>query len=298
MSFPRSMTGFGRGDQSGDISANIWSVEIKSVNHRFCDIRLKMSHLLNPLEDKIKKLVARSFSRAHVDVVITSTGSQTSSSKLVVDHGLSAEYHACLQDLSKELELNTSNSDLLRLVANYPQVITAEKQEQDTLEIWESLKPAIEAALTEATSMREDEGTHLKNDLNERLHDFAKVIDEIETVLPELLELRKKNLEDKIGKLLNGVDLDPIRLAQEVVILTDKADVTEEVVRLHSHIDQFQAFLDLDEAVGRRLDFLLQEFLREINTLASKITSSSIAHQTVALKSEIEKMREQVQNLE
>ena len=295
MSFPRSMTGFGRGDQTGNIG---WSVEIKSVNHRFCDIKLKMSHLLNPLEDKIKKLVAQSFSRAHVDVVITSIGTQSNSTKLVVDHKLGAEYHACLQDLSAQLKLNTSDTDLIQLVATYPQVITTEKQEQDTLEIWESLHPAIAAALAESTSMREDEGTHLKNDLNERLHDFAGVIDEIEKVLPELLELRKKNLQSKIEKLLNGIDLDPMRLAQEIVILTDKADVTEEVVRLHSHIDQFQAFLDLDEAVGRRLDFLLQEFLREINTLASKITSSSIAHQTVALKSEIEKMREQVQNLE
>ncbi len=295
MSFPRSMTGFGRGDHNGNTS---WSVEIKSVNHRFCDIRLKMSHLLNPLEDKIKKLVAQSFSRAHVDVVITNTSTTGNTTKLVVDHDLSREYHSCLQNLSTELGLNTSSTDILRLVATYPQVIISEKQDQDIQEIWKNLQPAILSALSESTSMRENEGTHLKNDLNQRLADFSGVINEIDTILPELLELRKKNLDEKIAKLLNGIDLDPMRLAQEVVILTDKADVTEEVVRLHSHIDQFQSFLDLDEPVGRRLDFLLQEFLREINTLASKITSSSIAHQTVALKSEIEKMREQVQNLE
>lgn len=295
MSFPRSMTGFGRGDHQGK---STWSVEIKSVNHRFCDIRLKMSHLLNPLEDRIKKQVAASFSRAHVDVVITNTGSSTDTSKLVVDHDLSREYHACLQDLSSGLALNTNESDILHLVATYPQVIRSEKQEQDMDEVWQDLHPAIETALAESIAMRENEGTHLKNDLNTRLKDFAQVISEIDTALPELLERRKKNLEEKITKLLSGIDLDPMRLAQEVVILTDKADVTEEVVRLRSHIDQFQAFLDLHEPVGRRLDFLLQEFLREINTLASKITSSSIAHQTVALKSEIEKMREQVQNLE
>lgn len=295
MSFPRSMTGFGRGDQSGD---NGWSVEIKSVNHRFCDIRIKMPHLLNPLEDRIKKLVAASFSRGHVDVVITQTGSTTSTNTLVVDLPLSREYHACLTKLASDLELNTSQSDIMRLVATYPSVIVSEKQEQDMMEIWDVLKPAIVAALEESVAMREDEGHHLKKDLGQRLDEFSQVITDIDQVLPELLELRKKNLEEKLAKLLNGIDLDPMRLAQEVVILTDKADVTEEVVRLHSHIDQFQAFLDLDEAVGRRLDFLLQEFLREINTLASKITSSSIAHQTVALKSEIEKMREQVQNLE
>lgn len=295
MSFPRSMTGFGRGDQTG---ANGWSVEIKSVNHRFCDIRLKMSHLLNPLEDRIKKLISTSFSRAHVDVVITRTGSTSSTSTLVVDHDLSQEYYSCLQNLATDLDLDTSHSELLRLVATYPQVIVSEKQEQDVDEVWNNLQPAISAALHESLAMRENEGHHLKNDLNQRLNDFSKVIAEIDKVLPELLEQRKNNLEDKITKLLNGIDLDPLRLAQEVVILTDKADVTEEVVRLHSHIDQFQAFLDLNEPVGRRLDFLLQEFLREINTLASKISSSAIAHQTVALKSEIEKMREQVQNLE
>lgn len=295
MSFPRSMTGFGRGDHGVEA---IWSVEIKSVNHRFCDIRLKMTHHLNPLEDKIKKMVAASFSRAHVDVVITNTGSKSTATTLVVDRELSQEYHTCLKTLATNLEINTSPADLLRLIATYPQVITAEQRQQDTQEVWQALQPAIKAALLESTTMRENEGNNLKQDLQQRLHDFADVINEINTVLPELLELRKKNLEDKIANLLSGIDLDPMRLAQEVVILTDKADVTEEVVRLHSHIEQFADFLEMTEPVGRRLDFLLQEFLREINTLASKITSSSIAHQTVALKSEIEKMREQVQNLE
>lgn len=296
MSFPRSMTGFGRGDNTGETGS--WSVEIKSVNHRFCDIKVKTAQILGPLEDQIKKLVATSFSRAHVDVVITSTGSRSASTKLVVDQDLSREYHACLHSLATDLHIDTRDTDLLRLVATYPHVISAEKQEQDMQAIWEDLEPAINAALAESSSMREDEGDHLKKDLAERLQEFSKVISEINTVLPELLELRKKGLEEKITKLLNGVDLDPMRLAQEVVILTDKADVTEEVVRLHSHIGQFQAFLDLDEPVGRRLDFLLQEFLREINTLASKITSSSIAHKTVDLKSDIEKIREQVQNIE
>lgn len=295
MNFPRSMTGFGRGDHRAD---NSWSVEIKSVNHRFCDIKIKMPSFLNPLEDKIKKLVSCSFSRGHIDVVITSTGTTDNGTRLTVDHDLSRAYYNCLQTLSTNLDLDTGKADILRLVASYPQVIITEKQEQDMQEVWIGLEPAIITALAESCSMREDEGNHLKNDLSQRLHDFAGVIKTIETALPELLDLRKKNLENKIEKLLHGIDLDPMRLAQEVVILTDKADVTEEVVRLHSHIDQFQAFLDMDEPTGRRLDFLLQEFLREINTLASKITSSSIAHQTVALKSEIEKMREQVQNLE
>ena len=295
MNFPRSMTGFGRGDHIADSS---WSVEIKSVNHRFCDIKLKIPQILNPLEDPIKKLVADSFSRGHVDVIITSTSSTNTTTKLTVDHDLSRAYHNCLQTLATDLAINTSEADILHLVANYPNIIITEKQEQDMQEVWDNLQPAITAALAESRSMREDEGNHLKNDLKQRLQDFADVINDIKTILPELLELRKKNLETKIQKLLNEIDLDPMRLAQEVVILTDKADVTEEVVRLYSHIDQFQAFLNLAEPTGRRLDFLLQEFLREINTLASKITSSSIAHQTVALKSEIEKMREQVQNLE
>ncbi|MCI5138229.1 MAG: DUF1732 domain-containing protein, partial [Candidatus Electrothrix sp. AR1] len=137
-----------------------------------------------------------------------------------------------------------------------------------------------------------------KEELLQRLNNFAALVEKIEGMVPEVLEQRQQELKNRITKLLEGVDIDPVRLAQEAAIMADKADVTEEVVRLASHIDQFRAFMESDESVGRRLDFLLQEFLREVNTLASKISNSAIAHLGVEMKNEIEKLREQVQNIE
>ncbi len=296
MSFPRSMTGFGRGDN--EVDNHTWSVEVKSVNHRFCDIKAKIPRQLFALEDRIKKEISKSFSRGHVDVIITSSGTMETGKQLEVDHNLASQYKDCLVELGDHLDLECNPTALLKLVSLYPQVIRTIENDTDIETLWQQLKPAIDQACASSLEMRVQEGNHLKKDLLERLDIFAATVEDIKSKTPELLALRTANLEEKLAKRLEGVDIDPARLAQEVVILADKADVTEEVVRLDSHISQFQSFLDADEATGRRLDFLLQEFLREINTLASKISTSSVAHQTVELKNEMEKMREQVQNLE
>ncbi|MCI5128135.1 MAG: DUF1732 domain-containing protein, partial [Candidatus Electrothrix sp. AUS3] len=142
------------------------------------------------------------------------------------------------------------------------------------------------------------EGSSLKKELLQRLDNFAALVGKIENMIQEILGQRQQELRNRIAKLLEGMDIDPMRLAQETAIMADKADVTEEVVRLASHIGQFQGFMESNEPVGRRLDFLLQEFLREVNTLASKISSSTVAHLGVEMKNEIEKLREQVQNIE
>ncbi len=296
MSYPRSMTGFGRGDN--EVDNHTWSVEIKSVNHRFCDIKIKMPRQLFALEDRIKKEISQSFSRGHVDVIITSSGTMEAGRHLEVDHNLASQYKKCLVELSDHLDLACEPTALLKLISTYPQVIRAIDEDADTDTLWSQLQPAIDQACASSLVMRVQEGAHLKKDMLERLASFAATVEAIKEKTPELLALRTSNLEEKLTKRLDSIDLDPARLAQEVVILADKADVTEEVVRLDSHISQFRSFLDADEATGRRLDFLLQEFLREINTLASKISTSSVAHQTVELKNEMEKMREQVQNLE
>ncbi len=296
MSYPRSMTGFGRGDN--EIDNHTWSVEIKSVNHRFCDIKIKMPRQLFALEDRIKKEISQSFSRGHVDVIITSSGTMAAGSHLEVDHSLASQYKDCLVELGTHLDLTCDPTTILKLVSTYPQVIRTVDSEADAETLWQQLQPAIDQACTSSLAMRVQEGTNLKEDLLQRLDSFAATVEAIKDKTPELLALRTTNLEEKLAKRLEGIDIDPARLAQEVVILADKADVTEEVVRLDSHISQFRTFLDSEEATGRRLDFLLQEFLREINTLASKISTSSVAHQTVELKNEMEKMREQVQNLE
>ncbi len=296
MSFPRSMTGFGRGDS--EAHGQTWTVEIKSVNHRFLDLKMKMPRELSALEERIKKSVASVFSRAHVDVIITVSGTDQTSNQLSVNTALAREYSHTLIDLRKQLGLTHDNDSLISLVATFPGVISQEKKEADIEQSWQRLQPALDMALANSLTMREQEGANLAADLLERLETFAATVSTIEQQIPEIVALRQENLHDKINKLLDGMDIDPMRLAQEVVIMTDKADVTEEMVRLASHISQFKNFLSSDEPTGRKIDFLLQEFLREVNTLASKISNASVAHKSVEMKNDIEKIREQVQNLE
>jgi len=294
MTRPLSMTSFGRGAYSG--SARTWTVEVKSVNHRFCDIKVKMSRNYAALEEKIKKEVSAATTRGHIDVIVTVTGDLAENIKLVPNLPLAREYYQSLQDIQKEL--NLPDSPTLQMVAEYKDIITPVEIEEDMDVNWQELQQALATALQEALQMKIDEGQALKQDMVERLQQIQTTVTQISDQIPELVQLKKQNLEERLANLLDGVDLDPQRLAQEVSIISDKSDVTEELVRLQSHIQQFEAFLEADEPVGRRLDFLLQEFLREINTMASKINNTDVTHKTVELKNEVEKMREQVQNLE
>ncbi|MEN8141775.1 MAG: YicC/YloC family endoribonuclease [Thermodesulfobacteriota bacterium] len=296
MSFPRSMTGFGRGDHVAADGQNSWTVEVKSVNHRFLDVKVKMSKELLALEEKIKKEVATTFSRGHVDVIITTSGS--SASELRVDHNLAQDYCHQLIDLRKQLGLVTENDSLISLVATFPGVMSQSQKEVDAEECWQGLRPALGQALQDNLAMREQEGANLAADLKERLAAFTGAVERVEGQLPEIIAQRQQSLKERLERLLDEVDLDPARLAQEVVILTDKADVTEELIRLRSHISQFLSYLGSPEPSGRKLDFLLQEFLREVNTLASKINNSQVAVESVEMKNSTEKIREQVQNLE
>ena len=183
-------------------------------------------------------------------------------------------------------------------MASYPNVIYAMDETEDLEAVWDILRQALLQALELTWDMREREGLSLKNDLLARLDFLASTKEQIKEKIPELTVQKQVSLQERIAKLAKDVDIDPVRIAQEIAIIADKADVTEELVRLTSHIDQFRHFLNQQEPVGRRLDFLLQELLREINTMASKISDAGIAHQAVELKNELEKMREQVQNLE
>jgi uncharacterized protein (TIGR00255 family) len=289
------MTSFGRGDETDGTTG--WTVEIRTVNHKFCDIRIKIPRQLNSLEEKIKKEVTRYFSRGHVDVIITPTGLNTDSKEFHVNKTLARQYYKCLLQLKREMAIPASANDLT-LLANYPDVIKTIEQQIDVDQIWSSLQTVILQALNICQDMREREGVSLKKDLLERIDSIQDTVNGIETRIPDLVTQKKTALQERIVKLLANSEISPERFDQEVALLADKLDVTEEIVRLRSHINQFRHFLALNEPVGRRLDFLLQEFLREINTTASKISDASIAHLTVELKNEVEKIREQVQNLE
>ncbi|RJX29503.1 MAG: YicC family protein [Desulfurivibrio sp.] len=295
MKFPISMTAFGRGEQaSGNIG---WTVEIKSVNHRFCDIRIKIPRQYAALEERIKKEITPFYSRGHIEVVVTPAPNLAEAKTLGVNFPLARQYRNCLMELKTDLGLPGSGTELT-LVANYPNVIYAMDEAEDLEALWEVLRQALLQALELTRDMREREGLSLKNDLLARLEFLAGTREQIHDRVPELTGQKLALLQERIAKLTKDVDVDPTRIAQEIAIIADKADVTEELVRLTSHIEQFRHFLEQQEPVGRRLDFLLQEFLREINTMASKISDAGIAHQAVELKNELEKMREQVQNLE
>jgi uncharacterized protein (TIGR00255 family) len=297
MKYPLSMTGFGRGEKNDDAGRN-WTVELRSVNHRFLDIRVKITHQFAELEDFIKKEISRFYSRGHIEISVGIAGGQATAPELQVNLSLARQYRNCLYTLRQGLNLTTDHSNELELISGFKDVIIAVDRQENIEKVRLELQQALNQALENSLNMREQEGENLKKDLLARLGVLSATIDDIEEVIPLLLSKKEQSLKQRLDKLLAGIDLDPQRLAQEVAIIADKADITEEIVRLKSHISQFENFLGLAEPVGRRLDFLLQEFLREINTMASKIADADTAHLTVALKNEVEKMREQVQNLE
>jgi uncharacterized protein (TIGR00255 family) len=288
------MTGFGRGEATE--AERTWTAEIRTVNHRFLDQRVVLPRAFAGLEERVRKVVAAGQDRGRVEVSLSLAGKTSGGPLLTVDRDLARQYHLCLQELGEEFGLGPriQLADML----SQRDIITLQEQSPDLDLEWPLVEKAVCMALAECARMREQEGQALRRDLLDRLDHFAAIVKEIEYGIPEVLQQRQEELKIRIRKLLENVDLDPIRLAQETAIMADKADVTEEVVRLASHIDQFRAFMDSEEPVGRRLDFLLQEFLREVNTLASKISNADIAHLAVEMKNEIEKLREQVQNIE
>jgi uncharacterized protein (TIGR00255 family) len=291
------MTGFGRGECIG--SGKKSTVEIRSVNHRFLDIKVKMPRQYMVFEERIKKAVEVFYSRGHVDVSLDVLEEEAESGRLKIDLLLAREYFACLQTIKKELSLQGELD--LNIFAGLRDIIVPVRDEDYPAGsdlIWPVVSKSLDAALENCAAMRSQEGVALQEDLRKRLARFGQVADELEADLPDILKKRESVLKERLDTLLAGVAIDPQRLAQEMAIIVDKSDVTEELVRMRSHIQQFESFLKLNEPIGRRLDFLLQEFLRELNTVASKISDAEVAYMVVDLKTELEKMREQVQNLE
>ncbi len=291
---PRSMTGFGRGEAAED--GRSWVAEVRTVNHRFLDQRVILPRIFTALEEPVKKMVAAALDRGRVDITFSLHGVSTVEPQLVVNENIARQYHRCLQQLIEAYALDSEIT--LKDMLTQRDLISLEEPQSDMDAEWALISRALAAALKDCDMMREKEGQALQRDLLTRLEKFESIVDRIETRIPELLRQRQSDLKLRVNKLLEGVDLDPLRLAQETAIMADKSDVTEEITRLGSHIAQFRAFLVSDEPVGRRLDFLLQEFLREVNTLSSKIVNAGIAHLGVEMKNEIEKLREQVQNIE
>jgi len=290
----RSMTGFGRGES--EHGGRIWTVEIRCVNNRFLDLKTKLPRGYAGLEERIRKKVSEFQQRGRVDLVLSVSGDFSDLQHVSVNLEIARNYHQALGLLADEFALDGEIT--LAQLSSYPDVIVREQKEEDLEVIWPHVEQALVSALESCSLMRSQEGEALVSDLQARLASFEVTIDTIEQSVPQLVQQRENNLKERLEKLLDNTEIEPMRLAQEVALLADKTDVTEEIVRLRSHIKQFAAFVCEAGAVGRKLDFLIQEFLREVNTIASKINDASVAHHTVDLKSELEKMREQVQNIE
>lgn len=290
----KSMTGFGRGELESD--GRVWSVEIRSVNNRYMDLKMKLPRGYSSLEERIRRKVSTTHLRGRVDLFLSVTGDFSDLQEVRINNSLAEGYRDALLTIAEKFDLESDITP--QVVASFPEVIVREQKEEDVEALWEVVEQVLEKALKNCDVMRSQEGEALARDLEKRLETFAEIVGIIENSIPELIEQKQTLLEERLEKLLGSVQIDPARLAQEVAVMADKTDVTEEIVRLRCHIDQFALFLKEDGGIGRKLDFLIQEFLREVNTLASKINDASIAHHTVELKSELEKMREQIQNIE
>ncbi|MDQ2084993.1 YicC/YloC family endoribonuclease [Herbivorax sp. ANBcel31] len=289
-----SMTGFGRGKSQGD--GKEFSVEIKTVNHRYCDMYIKIPRQISFLEDKIRQKVGKTISRGKADIYISFDDFSEDSKSILVDEGLVKTYIKSMELLRDKYELKDDIS--VSLIAKFPDVIKVEKAEHDEERIWELLSEALDNALEMLINMRKSEGEGLKADLIERALLIENIIKEIGIRCPEIVKEYKSRLENRMKELLDQQIVDENRMMMEFAIFADRCSIDEELVRLESHINQFRETLEINKPVGRKLDFLLQEMNREINTIGSKANDLDISKKVVEIKSELEKIREQIQNIE
>ena len=291
----KSMTSFGRGQApAGD---GTWIAELRTVNSRFLDPHLRLPSSLAGLEERVKKYLGARFSRGRVNLSLSLTGAPEAQPRLVLNRPLLAQYRRVLEEMRAELDLSGSEAGLLPFLNNRD-LIMAEESDPDLEQIWNQIEPALAGALDEAEDMRTTEGASLAQDLTQRMERLRELFAQAAARAPEVVDNYRKRLQDRLARLTEEVEVDPQRIALEVAVLADKCDVTEEAVRAQSHLDQFATFLAATEPVGRKLDFLLQELNREANTMGSKLPDASASQLVVEMKAELERIREQVQNIE
>ncbi len=291
----RSMTGYGRTEVHGGTFH--FTVEIRSLNNRYLDIQVKTPRSLAAMEPRIKKHVQGRFNRGRFDIMITRNGEQEKSGRLAVNELLVRQYIGILRELKSRYEL-TGDVGVESLAA-LPDVFTVTETKEDPEALWQVLSDGLARALDDLGKMRADEGSVLVQDISARLQTVETLVGKIRNKAPALVEIARKRMTETLNRLLGELP-DPARISQEIAILAERTDVTEELTRLGSHLAQFRAMLrePSPEGVGRKLDFLIQEMGREINTIASKSMDAEISLDVVHSKAELEKIREQVQNIE
>ena len=289
----KSMTGYGRANLSEN--EREYQIEIKSVNHRYLDISVKMPRQLSYLEDTIKKEISNKVKRGKIDVFITFNNNSLEGRSIKINTELAKAY---IDELKKLAEKEDILSDIqVTDISKYPDVLNIQNNQDDDV-IKEEVIKVIKIATDNFVQMRQIEGKKISEDLEVRLDKITEKVIEVSKLSTGLIEEYVVKLEARIKEILKNQEIDQARLAQEVVIYADKCSVEEEITRLNSHILQFKNLLNSDEAVGKKLDFIVQEMNRETNTIGSKANNLDITNRVIDLKTEIENIREQIQNIE
>ncbi|MCI9186322.1 MAG: YicC family protein [Oscillospiraceae bacterium] len=290
----KSMTSYGRAERTLD--GRTVTVELRSVNNRYLDCNVRMPRLYLFAEEGFKAQVQKTISRGKVDVFITLEGAGTQALAVSVNRPVADGYYAALRELA---ELYGLNGDIpISLLSQFPDVLLAEKAEEDADQTAQEISAALTQALLDFDQMRTREGAKLEEDILSRAARIEELVEQVKSRSPETVSEYRARLEERMNEVLANLQLDPARILTEAAIFADKVAVDEETVRLTSHIAQLREMLSQGGAIGRKLDFLIQEFNREANTIGSKCSDMEIAGLVVEMKAEIEKIREQVQNVE
>ena len=291
----KSMTGFGKREALSQ--GTMVGVEIRAVNHRFCEIMTRLPKTLSSIELDLKEQVKQVCERGRIEVMVTVNGGSSSSKKVVqLDRDLARRYIQGLKGLQRECQL--SGTVDVNVVASFRDLFTVNEEPGPVLDMSTVVTGLTKKALVDLEKMRKKEGAELQKDLVQRLHAIERRLQIVQQRIPLSLKASSSRLKGRVAKLLEGHSVNMDRLGQEIAMLAERSDVTEELTRLKSHVGQFRTALKAKGPVGKRLDFLLQEMGREVNTIGSKANDGDISAEVVELKSELEKIREQVQNIE
>lgn len=289
-----SMTGFGRFE--GMVNGRSITLEIKSVNHRYTEFSCRTTRGYSFLEEKLKSYITSKVSRGKIDMFVSITEPEDTLTEVTVNHNLALGYINALKEI--ETKYGVKNEVTVVDVAKYPDVLTVHKTPENEEQVYSDVLVAVDSALESFLSMRKAEGEKLKADILTRAENIMNFVSQVEERSPETVKEYQQRLQSKIEEFLQSAEYDSQRVITEVAIYADKVAVAEETVRLRSHFDQMKTYLEKDEPVGRSLDFLVQEMNREANTIGSKVRDAELAQIVVKIKNEIEKIREQVQNIE
>lgn len=291
----RSMTGFGHGEVSNDKNQKV-TVEMKSVNHRYCDISLKLPKKLAMFEANIRNIMKEYASRGKIDIYVSYEDLSETVVSLHYNQAMAEEYMQVFKKMQEDFNIETKIT--AEALAKYPEVVTIEEVQQDEEVWWELLEAALRQAAEKFVETRTIEGANLKRDLLGKLDQMAADVTFIEERSPQIIAEYRSKLEEKVKEFLEDSTIEENRIAAEVTLYADKIAVDEEIVRLQSHISSMTDVLESDESIGRKLDFMAQEMNREANTILSKSSDVDLADHAIELKTNVEKVREQIQNIE